>query len=98
MKIKEPTGNVVEVNFEVNLTDHYHRPYNKAEWEVEHAACTINVRDYDGKDKSSPKAWTEIHLSESYTPKNGKRPVNRDIFVTLDTKQRSALIAALLRD
>jgi DNA-directed RNA polymerase subunit L len=94
VNIKKISDNMIELE----ARGLEHTPYNKAAWEVEDAACTIKVRDYDGKNKSNTNAWTEIHLSERYTPKNGKRPVNRDIFVTLDTKQRKALIAALLRE
>ena len=70
-----------------------HTPYNKNKWEVEDGTCVIEVRDYDGSKEQA--AWTEIHITEFYTPEGSKRLMTRNIFTTLDAGDREKLIEAL---
>jgi hypothetical protein len=71
-----------------------HVPHNKHRWQVESAVCEVSVADYDGS-KSNKNAWLEIRLSETCTPEGSTRAMTRTISVTLDAKQRAALLAAL---
>lgn len=92
MNIKKISDNMIELE----ARDPEHTPYIKSVWDIEKAFCSLNVRDYDGNGPN-PDAWTELLLSETYTRKGGKRPVRREISMTLNSDQRKALLEVLLR-
>ena len=93
VNIKKITSDMIELE----VRDFTHTPYNKAAHQLEGAFCSLKVMDYDGSGPN-PDSWTDIHLSEAYTIEGGKRPVRREISMVLNSDQRKALIAALLRE
>jgi len=71
-----------------------HVPYNKYRHQVEDSTCEVRIKDYDGTGPN-PDAWTEIALSETYTPEGSTRTMSRTIHATLKPAQRTKLLREL---
>lgn len=73
-----------------------HIPSNKLRWQVKDSIGHLRVTDYNGTGPT-PEAWLSIEATETYTPRDGQRQVNRTIHLTLNAKERADLLAMLLR-
>lgn len=72
-------------------------PWKKFRWEVAKYRNHLQVTDYDGSNEQQPESWTEIRMTETYLNSGGKRPVDRTLSITLNSKARRKLIDTLCR-